>query len=371
MFSKNTNLKIQELLEATTVIDGHCDILIPLTEKKLEISDRVQLPDLQSWNAPLELVNHPYMKFGFNPQTIHFGCAGQYDIPRWREGGVNTQLCAIYLSDEKLQTPIESGIEMLSTFHKALRENDELALCLTTEDIQKAKKLGKISWVLSFEGCEALGQDIDLLHLYHKLGLRVASLTHTRDNIFAEGCNNNSAQKGLSDLGRNLVKELMRLNIVVDLVHIGEVAFWDIIDLVDKPLILSHSTSTMFASSASRDPNLLNGLLPRPKLELPRDKEVLRAIVDKKGVLGMIWILYNDIEDALNDIETALDVMGPDHIGLGSDLYGHQLATPGLEDISKLPNLLGRLIERGHSDDFLIKFLGENYLRVFKTVWGA
>ena len=84
----------------------------------------------------------------------------------------------------------------------------------------------------------------------------------------------------------------------------------------------------------------------------------------------MIWILYKDMEAAIKDIETALDVIGPDHIGLGSDLFGEQNATPGLEDISKLPRLIAELMKRGHSDETLIKFLGANYLRVFEEVWG-
>jgi microsomal dipeptidase-like Zn-dependent dipeptidase len=113
----------------------------------------------------------------------------------------------------------------------------------------------------------------------------------------------------------------------------------------------------------------MGGKLPRPCLELPRDKEMLERLAKNGGVLGMIWILYRNLDAAIEDIETALDIMGPDHIGLGSDLYGHQLATPGLEDISKLPTLLGGLIARGHSDDTLLKFLGGNYLRVFEEVW--
>jgi membrane dipeptidase len=96
----------------------------------------------------------------------------------------------------------------------------------------------------------------------------------------------------------------------------------------------------------------------------------MEAIADRGGVLGLIWILHADLDDVVRDIETALEVMGPDHIGLGSDLYGLELAPEGLEDISKVPVLTRKLVERGHSDDTILKFLGGNYLRVFEQVWG-
>lgn len=370
MYSPRTYNKIKELLQAATVIDGHSDILIPLTENKMVISDKVQLPNPRTWKPPAALDNHPYRKFGFDAHTIQYGCMGQYDIPRWKEGGINTQLCAIYLDDSKLDAPFKKGMEMLHVFHQTIASEKELMLCTTTEEIRKAKAEGKIGWVLSFEGCEALGEDIRMLHLYHKLGLRAASLTHTRSNVFSEGCLEDEAGAGLTTLGKQLVQELVKLNIVIDLVHIGKKAFWDIMEIVDKPVILSHSTPTMFASTVKQDNAFSDIKVPRPRLELPRDKEMLRAIADNNGVLGMIWIFYKDLAAAVKDIETALDIMGEDHIGLGSDLFGHQLATPGLEDISKLPNLLGALIERGHSDETLMKFLGGNYLRVFEAVWG-
>lgn len=371
MYSSKTDHKIKELLQQATVIDGHSDILIPLTEGKMNIANRIDIPDPPSWHIPPGLENNPLVQYGFNPHTVYFGCMGQYDIPRWREGGINSQLCAIYLDDSKLDAPFKKGMEMAYIFHKTVEENDELMFCTTVQDIRQAKVTGKIGWVLTFEGCEALGADIRMIDLFYKLGVRAVSLTHTRRNIFAEGCWGAEKQGGLTPLGKQLIKRLLGLNIVIDLVHIGKEAFWEILDMTDKPVILSHSTSTMFNSTLEKDQDIVSGKVPRPRLELPRDQAMLEAIAKNGGVLGMIWILYRDLEAAVQDIETALEIMGPDHVGFGSDLYGQQLATPGLEDISKLPNLLGALIERGHSDETLLKFLGGNYLRVFEQVWGV
>ena len=115
-------------------------------------------------------------------------------------------------------------------------------------------------------------------------------------------------------------------------------------EMVNTPMILSHSTSTMFASTRAEDQDFLKGKVPRPRLEIPRDKEMLEAIVGNNGVLGMIWILYKNINEAVDDIETAFDTLGPDHVGMGSDLYGEEMATPGLEDISKVPSLVAELV---------------------------
>jgi membrane dipeptidase len=210
-----------------------------------------------------------------------------------------------------------------------------------------------------------------MLDLYHRLGLRVASLTHTRRNVYADGCWAAERQGGLTTLGRQVIERLDQLRIVIDLVHIGEVGFWEILELTDRPVILSHSTSTMFPDTSPEAQDLLGGKLPRPRLELPRDRKVLDAIAANGGVLGLIHFAHRSLATVVRDIETALEVMGPDHIGLGSDFYGLELAPEGLEDISATPRLTDELVSRGHSDETILKFLGGNYLRVFEAVWGA
>ena len=149
-----------------------------------------------------------------------------------------------------------------------------------------------------------------------------------------------------------------------------ETGFWEILDLAAAPVILSHSTPTMFPNTEPGVIGPLGGKVPRPRLELPRDCTMLEALAKNGGVLGLIWVCHADLDDVVRDIETALEVMGPDHIGLGSDLYGLELAPRGLEDISKVPTLTRELVARGHEDETILKFLGGNYLRVFEQVWG-
>jgi membrane dipeptidase len=370
MSQDKINKKVVELHEKAIIIDGHCDILIPMTEGKMNVGERVQVPDLKGWQAPPGLENSPLVKYGFSPHTIYFGCMGQYDIPRWQEAGLSNQLCAIYLDDSKLSRSLHAGLEMAHTFHDAIDNNPELVLCTTVKDIKAAKAAGKIGLTLSFEGCEALGRDIRMLDLYYKLGLRSASLTHTRRNIYADGCWDAEQQGGLTALGKKLVKRMEALKIVIDLVHIGEKGYWEILDMVEQPVILSHSTPTMFASTDPHSKDLLGGTIPRPAIEALRDKAMLEALQQNGGVLGMIWVCHRDLDAVVKDIETAMEIIGPDHIGLGTDHYGAELAPRGLEDISKLPALTHKLVERGHSDEVILKFLGQNYLRVFEQVWG-
>lgn len=357
-----------ELHRRAVVVDGHSDILIPVTEGKMSLGDRVEVPDLD-WEAPPGLENNPLVRFGMGGHTVWFGPMGQYDLPRWREGGVTAQLCAIYLDDDWLRDPVRRGMEMVWNLHDQVGRHDGLALATTVGDIRRARDEGKVALVLTFEGCEPLGNDPRFLDLYYHLGLRSASLTHTRRNVFADGCWAADRRGGLTGLGKEVVQRMDALGIVIDLVHIGEVGFSEILELTCNPVILSHTTPTMFPDTAPEAQDLLDGKLPRPRLELPRDRWMLDALAQNGGVLGLIHVAHRDLDSVVRDIETALDVMGPDHVGLGSDHYGKEMAPAGLEDISRVPRLTEALAARGHSDEVILKFLGENYLRVFEEVW--
>lgn len=361
--------KAQALHARAVVVDGHSDILIPITEGKMDLADRVEVPGTD-WEPPPGLGVSPLVQYGLGPHTAWFGCMGQYDLPRWREGGIDGQLCAIYLDDDWLTDPFRRGMEMVWNFHDQIGKTDGLAFATSVRQIRAAHAAGDVALVLTFEGCEPLGTDPRFLDLYYALGLRSASLTHTRRNVFADGCWAADQQGGLTALGREAIAKMDALGIVIDLVHIGEHGFWEILELTDRPVILSHTTPTMFPDTAPEAQDRAGGKLPRPRLELPRDRARLEAIVENGGVLGLIHIAHRDLDSVVRDIETAIDVMGPDHVGLGSDHYGIEMAPEGLEDISKVPRLTDELLRRGYSDDVILKFLGENYLRVFEQVWG-
>lgn len=361
--------RLRDVMRQAIVIDGHSDILIPVTDGKMRLGERVNVPDPATWTPPLGQSGGAGSPFGFPQHALYFGPMGQFDIPRFIEGGVTVQVCAIYLDDEQLDAGLKRGLEMAWHLHHAVEENPDFELVTRAADIRRLKQEGKCGAILSFEGFEALGADLRMLDLYYRLGLRIGSLTHVRRTLYADGCYAAEKAGGLTKLGRQAIQRMNALGIVVDLVHIHEVGFWEVLDLTTAPVILSHSTSTQFPSSDPGDVGVLGKAVPRPRLELPRDRAMLEALAKNGGVLGLIWFYHRDIDGVVGDIETALEVMGPEHIGLGSDLYGLELAPKGLEDISKVPALVRRLIERGHPDEMLLKFLGGNYLRVFEQVW--
>ena len=369
MASRELEAHTRWLHQQAIVIDGHSDILIPIAEGKMHLGDRVVVPESDTWEPPPGLKHPLQVQFGAGPHTVYFGPMGQYDLPRFLDGGITAQVCAIYLDDAKLGWPLRRGLEMVWHLRNAVETCEQLELVTTAADLRRVKQEGKCGLILSFEGCEALGAEPRFLDLYYGLGLRIASLTHVRRNLFADGCQAADQQGGLTEAGKQLVRRMNELGIIIDLVHIGEAGYWEILDLTTAPVILSHSTPTMFPNTDPATNTLLGGRLPRPRLELPRDRRMLEALAENGGVLGIIWALQASLDDVVRDIETALDVMGPDHVGLGSDLYGLELAPHGLEDISKTPALTRRLLERGHSDEVVLKILGANYLGVFEQVW--
>lgn len=370
MLAENVAARAAEIHKRAIVIDGHSDILIPITDNKMRFGERVEVPDPASWEAPKGIGGGIGSEFGMSDHMVYFGPMGQYDIPRFIEGGLTVQLCAIYIGVKEMDYALSRGLQMAWHLHQATELNDNFEFVTTVADIRRIKQQGKVGAILSFEGFEALGSDLRFLDLYYKLGLRVASLTHVRRNLFADGPQPGVKSGGLTVLGKKAIQRMNELGIVVDLVHINEVGFWEILELTNAPVILSHSTSTMFEAVGDKARGQL-GDLPRPGLVLPRDRERLEAIADNGGVLGIISFYKAELDDVIDDIEIALDAMGPDHVGLGSDFYGLELSPNGLEDISKIPAITKRLVERGHSDEVILKVLGGNYMRVFEQVWGA
>jgi membrane dipeptidase len=368
MTSTKARKRAEELHRRAIVIDGHSDILMPVTDGKMRLSERVEVPDPASWEPPAGLVSGISDEFNFPAHALYYGCMGQYDVPRFLEGGVTTEVCTIYIEDDQLDWAMKRGLQMAHQLHRAAEEDDRVVFVTSVDDIHRAKADGKAGVALSLEGCEPLGSEIDLLDIYHKLGLRMASLTHCRRNLYADGPQGDATTTGgLTDRGRAAIRRMNELGIVVDLVHINPVGFFEILELTTQPVVLSHTSHTNFPAA---DPARIGPLgFPRPELVMPRDREMLEAIAANGGVVGIIWLCKEDVADVIRDIETALQVMGPDHVGLGSDLYGLQLAPAGLEDISKTPAITRALVDRGHSDEVILKVLGGNYLRVFEHVW--
>lgn len=360
----NPESRAAELHKRAIVIDGHSDILVPITDEKIRLGDSIQLPDPATWEPPMGLqLDSVSNLYGFSLHTHYFGTMGQYSIPQFLKGGVTAQACAIYMEDRHLERALQRGLEMTWWLHKEAEDNEDFELITTVADIHKVKNEGKCGGILTFEGFEPLGFELRYLDLFYQLGLRMASLTHSRRNFFADGHRAGVQTGGLTVLGKQAVKRMNELGIVVDLGHINQVGFWEVIELCQAPLVFSHTSSRKYFPARPED----SPLYPSPIVE--RGHERLKAIAETGGVVGIIFYGQADLEAVIEDIEYVIDVVGPDHVGLGSDLYGLDGAPKGLEDMSKVPAITQRLVERGHSDEVILKILGGNYLRVFEQVW--
>ncbi len=358
--------RAEALHRRAIIIDGHSDILMPVADGKMTLADRNEVPDPATWKSPFL---PPTGGLGIPAHPLFFGPMGQYDVPRFREGGLTAQVCAIYIEDKELGWAVERGLHMAWSFHHATETIPGFEAILSAGDIHRIKAEGKVGGILSLEGFEAVGPNLWMLDHYYKLGLRIASLTHVRRTFYADGSYAAAQAGGLSASGRAAVQRMNELGIVVDLVHLHERGVWEVLEMTTAPVILSHSTSTMFPREGADAFGVMGAMVPRPRLTLPRDRAILEGLRDNGGVLGVIWFYKLDLDDVIADIETALEVMGPDHVGIGSDLYGLELAPKGLEHIGKMPTITQRLIERGHSDEVIEKILGGNFLRVFEQVW--
>lgn len=351
-----------ELHRQAIVIDCHSDILMPIADGYVRLGKQVAIPDPTQWKPPFEMLESSW-DFTPWPRGDLFGTIGQYSLPQFLAGGLTAQVCAIFVEDYQLDYALKRSLEMAYWLLRETRENEAFELVRTAEDIRRLKREGKCGGIMALEGLDPIGQDLKLLDLYYDLGLRMASLTHNRRNYFADGTQHHVKAGGLTDMGRQAVKRMNELGIVVDVCHIDQAGFMETLEISTAPVVLSHRSPKKFFPLEATDSPM------HPGYDVSRGRERLEALARNGGVFGVFFIFWQTIEEVVADIEYMLDLTGPDHVGLGSDLYGLKSSPQGLEDISKVPILTERLVQRGHSDEVILKLLGGNFMRVFEQVW--
>ncbi len=319
------------------IIDAHCDSILHLVP-------RLGRPD---WKIR---------------SLINRSTEGHIDFPRLIEGGVTCQFFAVYVDTVyKPERATPRALEMISAFYNEVEKfGDKIIIMDKSEDIIKAKRNGKIVALISLEGGEPIQYNPILLKAFYKLGVRAISLTWNERNMLADGVSESRTGGGLTNLGLQVLEEMQKIGIIVDVSHISEAGFWDIIENCRKPIIASHSDC-------------------RALCEHPRNltDEQIKAIAEKNGVIGINFypkFLVKKgeatIDDVIKHMEHIIKIAGIDYVGLGSDFDGISSTPKGLEDVSKLPNLTAKLLERGYSKNDIKKILGENFLRVIRQVVG-
>lgn len=349
-----------ELHKRAIVIDGHSDILMAVAAQRMRLGDRFPLPESKGWEAPLGWYEPPEAKmYDFSQHTSYFQTMGQYDLPRFREGGLTAQGMAIYIESTELNRALETALEMVYWLDREFDEISDFEPVLTAADIRRVKSEGHIGGILTFEGFEPLGANLHLLDIFYKLGLRIATLTHSRRNYFADGTQPGVKTTGLTEAGVAAVRRMNELGIVIDLAHLAPAGCAEVLELSEQPVIFSHITPrrAFRGDPSGAGPDIA--------------KRLFEQVAQSGGLIGIIAWSQPTLGDFVDEIETIIDLVGDDFVGLGTDFFGIDQAPTGFVGMQDLLAVTAELVKRGHSDETILKVLGGNYMRVFETVWGS
>ncbi|MCI0338770.1 MAG: dipeptidase [Acidobacteria bacterium] len=350
----NEEVKMREramkLHRTAIVVDTHNDITSPITDEGFDLGARDTSGKTQT------------------------------DIPRMKEGGLDAVFFSIYVAAKYAREggSATRAFAMIDDVYEQVRRYPEsLELAYSVADIQRIHRSGKIAALMGIEGGHAIEDSLAALRMFYKLGIRYMTLTHTNTNNWADSAGGISIQAekrhgGLSEFGKDVVGEMNRLGMMVDISHVADDTFWDCIEVSQAPLIASHSSC-------------------RALTNVPRNltDDMLKAMAKNGGVVmvnfynGFINTEYAKagmpapakaadtatMEMLMQHFEHIIKVAGIDHVGIGSDFDGVDgKLPPGMEDVSRLPTITYELLKRGYSENDVKKVLGENLLRAMADV---
>ncbi len=286
--------------------------------------------------------------------------SGHVDLGRMKKGQVGAEIFAVYTESHfRPGQSLQRSLEMIDAFWRMVEAHPgEIRATLSAADLETHRQQGVMAALLSLEGAEPLGVDIRNLRIMFRLGVRVITLTWNHRNALADGAAEEESAGGLSVFGQDVVREMAALGMVVDVSHLAEPGFWDVM-AADAAVIASHS------NAAALCPHRRN-----------LSDHQLRALSDRGGVVGANFcpaflrqgpageVTADDLYD---HIEYMVNCMGEDGVGLGSDYDGIDAAPSGLEDISSLPHVAEGLAARGLTERVVEKVMGGNFYRLFSA----
>ena len=279
------------------------------------------------------------------------------DLPRMAEGGLDGAFFSIYVARSygEGQAATDRALAMIERVNQQVAGLDGAALVRTADGVLRARERGQAAVLLGLEGGHALQGSPDVLRLLAANGVRYVTLTHTNTNAWADASTDAPRWGGLNALGREMVAEMNRLGVLVDLSHVSDDAIRDALDAARAPVIVSHSSCRALHDHARNVPD-----------------DLLRAIAANDGVVMInFYPLYLGsgavtVETLIDHIEHAVAVAGADHVGIGSDFDGVTALPSGMGDVTRLPWLTYGLLQRGVSEADVRKILGGNVLRVMR-----
>jgi membrane dipeptidase len=303
---------------------------------------------------------------------------GDYWVPRMKKGKIDVRVLALYSDSQFLpELALRRALDLIATLYEEIDESANCMLCTSYGDIQEASRADKVGFILGMEGAEPLGSDLQLLRIFHKLGLRVLGLTHALRTYLADGAFLTSRKRGrvggLTDVGVMFLEAAQDMGILIDLSHLNDPGFWDAIRFSKAPLVATHSNCR-----ALRDH-------PRNLTD-----EQIKAVADAGGVVGVnacsLFVEKADLEHLVGHIDHLANVGGVEHTGIGPDFAdyvvqymteGERARLPldgikpvkGLEGDEAVPKIADELSKRGYGAGDIDLIMGENFIRVFRDVF--
>jgi len=372
--------QVRQVLDRVPLIDGHNDLPWQYRER----ADR-KLGDLDITTdlSALEQPTHT-------------------DVARLRAGGVGGQFWSVYVP-VSMQGPlaVQATMEQIDVVHRMNRRYpDTFELALTADDVERIHGAGKIASMIGIEGGHSINNSLAVLRSMYDLGARYMTLTHWRGHDWADAATSEARHDGLSEFGEEVIREMNRLGMLVDLSHVSEATMMDALDVTAAPVIFSHSSAR---GAADHPRNVPDAVLDRladnggvvmvtyvpgfvseaaagfwADMSGARERFKVLHVGDPQAAAAALeqWLADNPppavtLSDVADHFDYLKDKVGVDHIGIGSDFDGIGAVPEGLEDVSTYPALLAELLSRGYSEEDLAKIVGLNVLRAMRGAEAA
>jgi membrane dipeptidase len=320
------------------------------------------------------------------------------DIDRLRQGNVGAQYWSVYVPADTMRAGVayRTTVEQIDLVHAMVkRYPDVFQLCLTANDIESARKAGKIASLIGMEGGHSIEDSIQNLRRLYEMGARYMTLTHSDTLSWADAATDQSKHDGLSPFGEEIVREMNRLGMLVDISHVSPATMHDALDISAAPVIFSHSSARTIADHPRNVPDEILKRLPEnggvvminfySGFVVPKSAEIMKEMFQVRRELQAKypddkekmereykqWQVKNpypagEASIIADHIEHVIKVAGIDHVGLGSDYDGISTAPKGMEDVSTYPLITEMLVQRGYSEEDIHKVLYKNALRVLR-----
>lgn len=368
-------------LKAAPVWDGHNDVPIQLRGRFGNVINQFDFADTTDTG--------PEHSGG---RTMHT------DLARLAQGRVGAQFWSVYVSADLPEAQaVQATIEQVDVTRRLIaRYPDRLALALTAADVEKAMKAGKVASLLGMEGGHSIGSSLGVLRQMYAIGVRYMTLTHSKNTPWADSATADPQHGGLTEFGTQVVREMQRLGMLVDLSHVSEDAMNDALDVAGAPVIFSHSGARAVNGHARNVPDAVlarlkqNGGIVMVVAYPSYVGEKLRLwLADRKAEEARLQSLWQGqpatvkaaldawdkghpmpqvtVSDMADHIDHVRDVAGIDHIGVGGDYDGMDTGPVGMEDVTGYPRLFEELARRGYSQADLEKIASRNMMRVMRA----